>query len=198
MDAQVQEQEGTDVPLVLRAQGGDTAAFGELVRRFQRQVVNLSYRLLGNTEDARDVGQETFVRAFRSLRQLDDPGRFAPWLMRTASNLALNFRRSRRLRLTTPLDDATVGVSDGRSPTSGRRLTVSEETEGELPDGMHDTVSEALAQLPDKQRLALILFSVEGMPQKDVAEILECSVDLVKWNVFQARKKLKDLLAQYL
>ncbi|UCC31361.1 MAG: sigma-70 family RNA polymerase sigma factor, partial [Phycisphaerales bacterium] len=86
-----------------------------------------------------------------------------------------------------------------RNPASGKRLTVGlEDHAGPLPEELQSAVNEAMERLPDKQRLALILFSVEGMPQKEVAEILECSVELVKWNVFQARQKLKEMLKAYL
>ena len=83
-------------------------------------------------------------------------------------------------------------------PGSGRRLTVNAEADdGPLPAELERAIDAAMEQLPEKQRLTLILFSVEGLPQKEVAEILECSVELVKWNVFQARKKLKELLGDY-
>ena len=72
------------------------------------------------------------------------------------------------------------------------------ESGGLLPAELKQAISEAMEQLPEKQRLALILFSVEGLPQKEVAEVLDCSVELVKWNVFQARKKLRVLLKEHL
>jgi RNA polymerase sigma-70 factor (ECF subfamily) len=86
-----------------------------------------------------------------------------------------------------------------RRPTTGLRAAGAHESDGDAHTSeLNDAVSRAMEQLPDKQRLALILFSVEGMPQKEVADILECSVELVKWNVFQARKKLKELLREFL
>jgi len=188
------------VALVRRALAGDREAFAQLVRIYQRRAVSVAYRLLGNGEDAADVSQDAFVRAFRHLSQLDDPSRFGPWLMRVVTNLALNYRRSRRLRLAAPLDEAITATGEGRHPGTGRRARTQEEDDerGPLPRELHDTVSRAMETLPEKQRLALILFSIEGMPQKDVADILDCSIELVKWNVFQARKKLKEQLAEYL
>ena len=89
--------------------------------------------------------------------------------------------------------------AEGRRPATGTKLaSEADDSAGVIPAELHDAISDALATLPDKQRLSLVLFSVEGMPQKEVAEVLECSVELVKWNVFQARKKLKDLLEVYL
>jgi len=194
----VRVDEPAEVDLVRRAQRGEAEAFADLVRRYQRQAVSLAYRLLGNAEDAKDVGQDAFVRAYQRLSQLEDASRFAPWLMRVVSNLALNFRRARRLRLAAPLEDGMAGPT-AKTPGSGRRISVLiEDQDGPLSDELQNAITAALEELPDKQRLALILFSVEGMAQKDVAEVLECSVELVKWNVFQARKKLKELLQEFL
>jgi len=188
-----------EVALVTEAQEGDSEAFASLVRKYQRRAVSVAYRLLGSVEDASDVSQEAFVRAYRNLSQLEDPSRFGAWLMRVVSNLSLNYRRSRALRSATSLDDAQLGLAGARNPTSGRPVSVGlAGGSGALPEELHYAIGEAMEKLPDKQRLALILFSVEGLPQKEVAEILECSVELVKWNVFQARQKLKDMLADFL
>jgi len=186
-----------EVQLVERARGGDTAAFGTLVRLYQRRAVSVAYRLVGNAEDAGDVSQEAFVRAYRCLDQLDDPARFGGWLMRVVSNLALNFRRSRASRPSGPLDDSAEAF-DPRRPGTGFRLSEDREDGESQPEELRRAIDDAMTQLPDKQRLALVLFSMEGLPQKDVAEILECSVELVKWNVFQARKKLRELLEDFL
>lgn len=185
----------SEVDLVCLAKAQDTKAFGELVRRYQRRAVSVAFRLVGNSADASDVSQDAFVRAYRSLDQLEDPARFGPWLMRVVSNLSLNFRRSRASRPASALDDEMLDRADFRRP-GGLRIVKGDESDDTAE--LDGALTDALEQLPDAQRLALILFSVEGMPQKEVAEILNCSVELVKWNVFQARKKLKDLLADFL
>ena len=193
----MQGSESAEVALVERARRGDADAFAALVRQYQRRVVSVAYRLLGNIEDARDVSQEAFVRTFQALGQLEDPARFGAWLLRATTNTALNFRRARATRQAAPLEDATA-TDHASVPGSGRRLTVNAEADdGPLPAELKRAIDAAMDRLPEKQRLTLILFSVEGLPQKEVAEILECSVELVKWNVFQARKKLKELLGDY-
>lgn len=196
MDASLAAEQSAQIELVLRAKDGDTEAFGRLVRHYQRRAVSLAFRLLGNSEDAADVAQDAFVRAYRSLGQLDDPARFGPWFMRTVSNLSLNFRRSRATRAAVSLEDEAGSAMDRRRAAQGLRLAA--DSGDALPAELHSAVSGAIEQLPDSQRLALILFSVEGVPQKEVAEILDCTVELVKWNVFQARKKLKELLAEHI
>ena len=191
------ESPSDEVDLVGRARAGDVEAFGLLVRRYQRRAVSVAYRLLGNVEDAGDVSQDAFVRAYRSLSQLDDPTRFGGWLMRVVCNLSLNFRRSRAGRAALSLDDAMIAGGSLRRPGASASR---DETGGgdSRSDELNDAIVAGLDQLPEKQRLALVLFSVEGLPQKQVAEMLDCSVELVKWNVFQARKKLKEHLAEYL
>ena len=187
------------VALVRKAQSGDHDAFAELVRQHQRKAVSVAYRLLGNVDDASDVAQDAFVRAFRSLGQLEDPSRFGAWLMRVVTNLSLNYRRSRSIRQTSSLDSVSDDPATLRMPRSGVRLMQGPSDEdGTMPEELQDAIDAAMAELPEKQRLSLVLFSIEGMPQKEVADVLECSVELVKWNVFQARKRLKESLAAYL
>ena len=199
LDTELDVTQSAQVKLVCRAQAGDADAFGELVRMYQRRAVSVAYRLLGNMADAADVSQDAFVRSYRSLGQLDDPARFGAWLMRVVSNLSLNYRRARASRSATPLDDALAGSAEVRRPATGQRTVANgSEADGPLPEELQAAVTAAMERLPDKQRLALILFSVEGMAQKDVAEILECSVELVKWNVFQARQKLREMLREHL
>jgi RNA polymerase sigma-70 factor (ECF subfamily) len=200
LDSRDQTAEAAEeADLVRRAQGGDAACFSRLVRLHERQAVAVAYRLLNHTEDARDVAQDAFIRAFRSLGQLEDPRRFRPWLLRTVSNLALNYRRARRSTRTAALDESLEAAGGLLDPRTGRRRVDADAGgDGPLPEELQSLVTEAIGALPEKQRMSLILFSVEGLPQKEVADILDCSVELVKWNVFQARKKLKEVLAAYL
>src|SRR3989304_5032746 len=130
VDPAVRETSASEISAVRRAQGGDVDAFAELVKQYQRRTVSVAYRLLGNIEDASDVSQDAFVRAYRNLAQLDDPSRFGPWLLGVVSNLALNFRRARKSRSATSLDDVEVASAEVRSPTSGQRLTVGVEDDG--------------------------------------------------------------------
>ena len=196
------ERGADDAEAVAAVLDGDVARFEQLVDKYQRQAVVVSYRLLGNTEDARDVTQDAFVKAYRSLDTLERPAAFGGWLLRIVTNLSLNYRRGRKHRTAQPLD-GPVGEQLG-SPTATHKPM-----RGHNPDSMTrpssplatlegrelgEELRRAVAKLPDKQRQALILFTVEEMPQKEVAQQLACSVEAVKWHVFQARKKLRDLL----
>lgn len=190
----------SDDELVRRARRGTGGAFDALIERYQRRATAVAYRLLGNLHDALEVCQEAFVRAFRGLDTLEDPRRFGPWLMRIVSNLSLNFRRGRAVggpRMS--LDDCLLHpesspgdlLADGdhSEDRPGARLAAEE---------LQEIVARAVAELPEQQRMALVLFSIEAMPQKDVAEIMGCSVEAVKWHVFQARRKLRESLADHL
>src|SRR4051812_2422365 len=187
----------SDEQLVLKCVAGDRRAFDDLILRYQRQAVAVSYRLLGNSHDALEVTQDAFLKAYSSLASLQKPEAFGGWLMRIVSNLSLNFRRGRKNRQQLPLDDllgpsepATSGAGGGSDwmSQSGDPLHKLEGQE------LGRKLQEALNQLPEKQRLAIVMFTIEQMPQKQVAESLDCSVEAVKWHVFQGRKKLKEML----
>jgi len=184
-----------DAELVGRFLAGEQEAFACLVERYQRQAVGLAYRLVGNLHDALEIAQEAFLRAYRSMGALQKPERFGPWLMRIVGNLSLNFRRSRSKTHSRSLEQFVQAGLEGTDQELVSRSAPGEEASaGEL----EGAIRRALAELPEQQRLALILFAVEGWSQKDVAEVLDCSIELVKWNVFQARKTLRRKLADYL
>jgi RNA polymerase sigma-70 factor (ECF subfamily) len=186
-----------DARLVASVLAGNDADYDKLVRRYQRRAVAVAYRLLGNLHDAADVSQDAFLRGYNGLSKLSDPLRFGPWVMRIVSNLALNFRRSRH----SGVRGSTVVLEDVTETPGGFRLTTGEAISEQDPASqdnpgseVQNAVGQAIERLPEKQRMALILYCIEGLPQKEVAEILECSVELVKWNVFQARKALREEL----
>ncbi len=186
-----------DADLVRATRAGRRDAFDILIERYQRRAVSVSYRLLGNTHDALEVCQEAFVKAYRRLDSLDDPARFRGWLLRIVTNLSLNFRRSRRPRLS--FEDCLVGEDQSREEQIADAPHSEDRPGAQLAaDELQGEIRAALDQLPSQQRTALVLFSIEQMPQKEVAEIMGLSVEAVKWHVFQARKKLKDLLTPHL
>ena len=193
--------EPTDSGLVERALSGEKAAFDELIRRYQRQAVAVSYRLLGNSHDALEVTQDAFLKAYRSLETLQKPGAFGGWLMRTVSNLSLNFRRSRKTRSQLPLDDLfETGASPQAGVTAGSEWMARSDDPHRAMESveMGQRLHEALQQLPERQRLAIVMFTIEQMPQKEVAASLGISVEAVKWHVFQGRKRLKEMLKDHL
>ena len=182
-----------DAAFIRAVLGGDTEAFGKLVEIYHPVAVGTAYRLLNNTDDALEVVQEACIRAYRSLGRLKEPARFGPWFMRIVSNLSLNARRSRKSSSTIALDDQ-MEKNSGAEPASP---DVGPERHVEGRE-LQAAIDAALEKLPEKQRIALLLFTVEGWAQKDIAEMLECSLEMVKWNVFQARKRLREILGDRL
>lgn len=187
----------SDGQLVLQTRAGVRPAFDELIRRHQRQAVAVSYRLLGNSHDALEVTQDAFLKAYANLASLQKPESFAGWLMRIVSNLSLNYRRGRKSGRQLPLD--AVLAADGAAAGSRASTAANVDPAHQLQSAeMGQRLQQALLQLPDKQRAALVMFTLEQMPQKQIAEALDCSVEAVKWHVFQGRRRLKEMLKDHL
>ncbi|MEW6249973.1 MAG: RNA polymerase sigma factor [Planctomycetota bacterium] len=183
----------SDGDLVRDAKSGVRPAFDELVDRYQRRATSVAYRLVGNLHDALEVSQDAFVRAYRNLATLADEERFGSWFLRIVTNLSLNLRRARRVRQAngagSGLGPDQPDVPDTSAERPGAQLAAAE---------LAALLERVLGELPEQQRAALVLFSIEGLPQKEVAEILGCSVEAVKWHVFQARRKTRERLREYL
>src|SRR3954469_12847151 len=155
----------SDGQLVSQATAGDRKAFDELIRRYQRQAVAVSYRLLGNTQDSLEVTQDAFLKAFTSLESLQKPEAFGGWLMRIVSNLSLNYRRSRKTRQQMPLAEVLgptgTEQSEQHSGASEWMSRSGDPVRGLESKEMGAKLKEALAQLPEKQRLALVMFTID-------------------------------------
>ena len=190
----------TDAQLVGLVIGGKRDAFDELIGRYQRQAVAVSYRILGNTQDALEVTQDAFLKAYSSLPSLQEHAAFKGWLMRIVSNLSLNKRRGRRKTSALPSDDlldVSGGGSSGQAGAASAWMAKDHDPGHAMESKeLGQRLAAALDRLPEKQRLALVLFTIQELPQKEVAEILESSVEAVKWHVFQARKKLREMLKE--
>ena len=185
-----------DTALVIAARTGDTTAFGQLVRRYERQCAAIALRLLGNSHDSAELVQDCLVRAFESLGQLKDANRFATWLFRIVTNRALNLRRSRGRRKMLSLETTWSDQNETGSIDPGTAAAYSPEKSMDSAE-LGVAIQKAMQRLPDRQRAAIVLFTLEKLPQKEVAEILECSVEAVKWYVFTARRQLRQELADY-
>jgi RNA polymerase sigma-70 factor (ECF subfamily) len=177
-----------------RARQGDREAFGRLVRRHQRRVYATALNILGNHSDADDVAQEAFVRAYRGLASFDGRADFFTWLYRITINTALNALRSdKRGAALSQRGGAEAAHVGGRpealgqgAPTPAQRV----QQAGEVT-----RVLEAVATLTPPLRVTLVLATVEEMPHKQIAELLEIPEGTVAWRVNEARRLLKLKLA---
>jgi RNA polymerase sigma-70 factor (ECF subfamily) len=167
----------TDGELVRQSQAGDLAAFETLVRRYQRMIDALAYRMSGSQADAADLAQETFIRAYRQLHTFRAEAKFSSWLYRIGINTCLNWQKSRQRRDRLHHEFAEQPLADN-----------------DLPDERSAQVQAALLRLPAKQRAAIILTVYEEMNHAAAARVLGCSETTVSWRVFKARRKLKEWL----
>ena len=159
-----------DGQLAQLAVGGDSEAFTELVRRYRDAVYGYCYYRVGSFEDARDLCQETFIIAYTKLRQLREPSKFGAWARTIATNLCAQWRRTRR---EFPADDITIFETRDESPASAM-------------------VREALAGLPDKERLAVVMHYVDGLTYGEVADFLEISEGAVRGRIYRGREALRE------
>lgn len=174
----------TDLDLIDRCLAGDDAAFDLLVHRYQRQVYQLAYRIARNGEDAKDLAQDAFVQAYRSLKTFQRKSSFYTWLYRITVNLCLNYRKAASRMDPTEVHDR---VPDARADPL-ERLAREERDRA---------VADAIAALPPQQRATLTLRVHHGLSHKAIAEILECSEGTAKANFFHAVRGLQARLARF-
>jgi RNA polymerase sigma-70 factor, ECF subfamily len=182
-----------DVQLVTRAQGGDRAAFGSLVERYQERVLNLCYRRLNDRELALDATQEAFLKAYRGLARFRAESRFYTWLFRIAVNEATTAHRRRSRRRAGSLD--AVGSEGERVPEPA--ADASYDPEAEVARGDERSVlMAAIAELDEEQARVVVLRDVEQLSYQEVADILEIPLGSVKSRLHRARHALKTRLLQ--
>jgi RNA polymerase sigma-70 factor (ECF subfamily) len=177
-----------------RARRGDRDAFGRLVRRHQRRVYTAALHILGNHSDADDATQETFVRAHRGLATFDGRADFFTWLYRIAVNTALNALRSGKRGAALSQRGGTEAAHLG-----GRPEALGQAVAGPAQQAQHTSelarVLEAVAQLSPALRVTIVLATIEEVPHKQIAAILEIPEGTVAWRVNEARRLLKLRLA---
>jgi RNA polymerase sigma-70 factor, ECF subfamily len=171
-----------------RARQGDLDAFNALVLDYQRLVYNLCYQLLGQAQAAEDATQETFVNAWRSISGFRGES-FRPWLLRIAANLCRDELRRRARRPASSLDLALEG---GMPEPEGN--SVSPETSAINTD-LRFRLETALRQLPDEQRLAIVLCDVEGLDYSEIAQVMKTSLGTVKSRIARGRQRMRQLMA---
>lgn len=173
-----------DGELVTRALAGDRAAFGVLVERYSASVRRVARAVLTDPDDADDAAQDALLATLLKLRQYDPRRPFGPWLLRVVANAAHDRRRRRKVRRTESLDSTVVA--------GGLRPDV--ETERRA---LGRRLREALAQLPERRRLAVVLFDVEGYSHAEIGRILSIPEGTVRSEVFHARRALRTLLSEW-
>lgn len=180
-----------ELRLVLRVQSGDNASFETLVRENQTRVYNLALRMVGNEEDAFDMSQEAFIKAYNSIGTFRGDSRFSVWLYRLTTNVCLDFLRSRARRAHGSLTFSDDGEDGKELEIPDERF--SPETVAEKKE-LREAVRRGLDHLPADYRTILILREIEGLSYDEISEALELESGTVKSRIFRARKKLYETL----
>jgi RNA polymerase sigma-70 factor (ECF subfamily) len=179
----------TDEELVARSVGGDLDSFNQLVLRWERPIYALAYRVIGREEDARDVCQETFLRAFRALGGFKGQAKFSSWLYRITLNLCRDWiRRERRQPLAQTPEGVDLVELAGESETteSVEELVARKE--------IGAAVAKAMALLPEEQRTAIVLKEYHGLTFQEIADMLDCPLSTVKTRLYQGLTVLRRQL----
>jgi RNA polymerase sigma-70 factor (ECF subfamily) len=181
----------TDEELVARSVGGDADSFNELILRWERPIYALAYRTIGREEDARDVCQETFLRAFRALPGFRGQAKFSSWLYRIALNLCRDWmRRERRA----PVVQVAEGVdlfelAAAAEPSESIEDLVARKDQARAAE-------RAMARLPEEQRTAIVLKEYHGLTFQEIADLVGCPLSTVKTRLYQGLTVLRRELAR--
>ncbi len=172
-----------DLNLITRTEAGEREAFNDLVRKYQKPLYALLYRMVGNPEDASDLLQKTFVKAFTGLKSFERRSTFKTWIYQIAINLAKNVYRDRARIEQVPIDNVVIR----RNPRTIENLIMKENRQ---------LLRQALASLPEKQRITLMLRVQEEKKFEEIAAIMECSLGTAKANFHHAVQKLKAIMGE--
>jgi RNA polymerase sigma-70 factor (ECF subfamily) len=176
----------------------DMVRFNELIAGTYRKVFNLAYRLSGNRQDAEDLTQEAFFRAYRSFQDFEGDKPFENWIFRIVTRLYLDLNRNRRRRIQAVSYDAPVRA-DGHD--DAMQMDVADDApdpeETMIRRAMSEPVEQALALLKPEQRTLVILADVKGMPYQDIADVLDVPVGTVRSRLHRAHKLLRQVLAEH-
>lgn len=187
----------SDEILVKKSQKGDYPSFEELVKRYEKKIYNLAYRIMGNREDASDVLQETFLQAFKKLSGFKGKANFSTWLYRIAVNICLMRKRKGKRMETVSLDIPILTKKEDeikrelRDDWSESPLATLENEE------VKRNLSKAIDSLPEEYKTVFLLRGLNGLSNEEVANVLKISLPAVKSRLHRARLFLRDKLSQY-
>jgi RNA polymerase sigma factor (sigma-70 family) len=187
---------GLEQALVKSARGGDLAAYDELVRRYQQRIYATVYHMTANHEDANDLTQEAFIKAFQALKSFKGGSSFYTWVYRIAVNKTINFLKQRKNRSQMSLNDLDfnaehdpdlIALISDKTPRREANLTE-----------LQEKLNEAMQRLSEPHRLVVALHDVQGLSHEEIAKIMECNIGTVRSRLFYARQQLQAYLSNYL
>ena len=187
----------SDMEIVHRVQAGDVAAFDRLILKYRERVYGIVYNLTSNREDAADLAQEAFIKAFQSIHRFGGQSSFFTWLYRIAVNSTLSHLRKHRLRSFFSLDRVSAD-----EPVSKEIIAALTDKTGADRDTyvseLQEKLNDALQKLSIKHRTVVTLFEIDGLSHQDIAEVMQCSVGTVRSRLHYAKQLLQSELQPYL
>ena len=181
----------SDNELIIKAQNGEALAFEELIYRYDKMVLRIALKYTGDSDDAKDIYQEVFIRVYKNIGRFQFKSEFSTWLFRIATNVCISFKRKHRKSNQFSLDDennsAYVSLLPGSDESFPDRITENKE--------FGNKVSEALNNLSPNQRMSFLLKHYEGYKIREIAEMMSCKEGTIKKYLFEAVRKLKVQLA---
>jgi RNA polymerase sigma factor (sigma-70 family) len=185
-----------DLRLIQRAKTGDMSSFDELVRRYQERIYATVYHMTSNHEDASDLTQETFIKAYQALRSFKGDSSFFTWVYRIAINKTINFLKKRKNRNHFSLNDLDFNAEHDPDlvalvshKTPRRDLNLSE---------LQEKLNTAMQKLSDVHRLVVTLHDIQGLPHEEISRIMDCNIGTVRSRLFYARQQLQAFLSDYI
>ena len=194
-DAVVSDRD-LDWAIVQRVQTGEVSAFNQLVQKYRQSLFSIIYNMTGNREDATDIAQEAFIKAFQSIKQFRGQASFYTWIYRIAVNSSITFiKRAKKQRfINYETIDETLVSSDILEYFTAKTKT----EKGALLKELQEKLNEALQKLSPKHRIVVILHEVEGMNHKEIADITKTSEGTVRSRLHYAKKMLQAYLQEYI
>jgi RNA polymerase sigma factor (sigma-70 family) len=182
--------------LVKHARRGDLAAYDELVKRYQERIYATIYHMTSNHEDANDLAQDSFIKAYSALKSFKGGSSFYTWLYRIAVNKTINFLKQRKNKFHLSLNDLDVNAENDPDLVA----LVSDKTpfrEAGLTE-LQKKLNEALLKLSEPHRMVVVLHDVQGQSHEEIAEIMGCNIGTVRSRLFYARQQLQGHLNEYI
>jgi RNA polymerase sigma-70 factor (ECF subfamily) len=182
--------------LVRRAQRGDLQAYDELVKRYQERIYATVYHMTANHEDANDLAQEAFIKAYSALKSFKGGSSFYTWIYRIAVNKTINFLKQRKNKFHLSLNDIDFNAEHDpdlmaliSDKTPNRDIALSE---------LQKVLNEALLKLSEPHRMVVVLHDVQGQSHEEIAEVMGCNIGTVRSRLFYARQQLQGHLTSYI
>ena len=192
-----QQEADSDMGIVRQVQAGDVAAFDRLILKYRERIFGIVYNMTGNREDAADLTQDAFIKAFQSINRFGGQSSFFTWLYRIAINSTLSHLRKHRLRSFFSLE-----TIDEDAPVSRELIAALTEKTGADRDAfvheLKEKLNEAMQKLSIKHRTVVTLFEIDGLGHQEIAEVMECSVGTVRSRLHYAKQLLQSELQPYM